>query len=267
MERKLICKRCLIEVGKEETKTACLPKKIKLCDSCKKESLALNNKILLERNTNPELRNKNKDRMTLLNPMKNKVCRDKVSNELKRRYQNGEIKSVFSDKEKLKKIREKWKITEEGRESISNRMKLNNPMLNEESRLKSRENFKKKVDSGEIKYKNGPEHHLWRGNRCLNDACRAQLYKIWTYPILARDNFKCCLCEKNTKLQVHHIKPLRDFISESKTELGNIDISNQDNFWKLIQLVISKHKLEDGITVCSKCHAEIDKYYHENKEN
>jgi len=269
MIRKLICKRCLAVVGTKESFKSVIPKKTKLCDTCKSISLKLNLKVLLERNTGDKLRKLNSNRLKKENPMFSKEIKDKVSSTLKRRYKNGEITSAFSDPEKLRSIKSKWKITDNGRKILSDRMIINNPMSNDHSKRKMSSTFKRKILLGEILYKHGPDHHLWKGNRRFSDTCRTQLYKPWTFKILERDGFKCCSCKSTKGLQAHHIKPLRVFIEEGKREFQLKHLSDLDDAtsWKLVEFIISKHKLEDGITVCGKCHSKIDKFYHENKKH
>jgi hypothetical protein len=36
---------------------------------------------------------------------------------------------------------------------------------------------------------------------------------------------------------------------------------NEELFEKLVDLVLKDHKLEDGITLCKNCHAEVDSFY------
>ena len=48
-------------------------------------------------------------------------------------------------------------------------------MQNEESKSKMIATFKNKIKSGEIKYKRGKEHHLYKGNRSFNLEVRSNL--------------------------------------------------------------------------------------------
>lgn len=264
MIRDILCKRCKQKISEEETVKTITPKLGKLCVLCKQVSLEKHKQMLSERNKNEKIRKINSNRLNNNNPMQNKDTRIKVSNTLKEKYICGQIVSSFSNPEKLKEIRKKWKITPEGSKSISDRMKLNNPMSNEITKQKMVATFKQKVKSGEIVYKHGPEHHLWQGNRSFADTVRCQLYPVWTYPCLLRDNFTCQNCTTQTNLTIHHKTPLRDLIKKAKEHFKIKDFSKIDsNLWQpYIDYILSLHTLEIGITLCKKCHSNEDKYYH-----
>lgn len=263
MIRDILCKRCNQKIGDEETIKTVTPRLGKLCDICKKQSLELHKQILVERNQNEKIRKLNSKRMINENPMQNQVTKNKVSETMKEKYKNGELQSAFSDPEKLVKIKEKWKISDEGRRKISDRMKLQNPMQNKETKEKMVQTFKERVKSGEIVYKHGPDHHLWKGNRTFADTVRCQLYRPWIYECMKRDNFTCQKCGNNTELTVHHLKPFRDFIALAKQKFGIVDFSKIDsNLWQpYIDYIISLHTLEIGVTLCKKCHSDTDEYY------
>jgi 5-methylcytosine-specific restriction endonuclease McrA len=269
MKRDLICKRCEQKVGEIETKGSLLPKKVRLCQSCKATSLELHKQILVERNKSDELRLANSIRMSENNPMFNEEIQQKVSSSMKILYQSGELVSSFSDPEKLKEIQSKNKITEDGRRRLSDRMKTDNPMFVEEYKTKASQTFRKKVEDGEIVFKRGIEHHLWKGNRGFSDTLRVQLFPVWTKKCLERDNFTCQDCNNKTSLQVHHIKPLRNFIDEILGEYGipNFNLIPVCDWQFYFDVIISNHKLEDGITVCKSCHSKRDKFLRINNEN
>lgn len=154
----------------------------------------------------------------------------------------------------------------------SDRMIKNNPMKKEEIRLKVKNTTKENIKSGKIVYKKGKEHHLYLGNRYFGMECRKALYGTWIFPILERDNFRCTKCGENKKLQVHHIKPLRSIIKEVFKENNLIYESayftrenNEELFNKLLEEVVKKHKLDNGITVCMNCHSIIDAFYKKRK--
>lgn len=160
--------------------------------------------------------------------------------------------------------------------NISRRMRVNNPMFNAETRKKVASTFKRKILTGELTFKRGSEHHLWKGHRGFNLTCRSRLYPIWIRPILTRDNFTCTMCgKKGGILHVHHIRPLKDIIAHilHKNNIDKITEISQDSalYNSLIEQVLAEHALQDGITVCPKCHSKIDSKYrrkkHENKKN
>jgi hypothetical protein len=137
--------------------------------------------------------------------------------------------------------------------AVSKRMKETNPMKNKNTALKVGKIIKQKYKNGEIKKVIGKDHWLYKGNRGLNLEIRTRLYPAWTKLVLERDKFRCTKCDKRTTLQVHHIRPLRDIIDLFLTK----KLSKEE----LIREVIKEHKLSDGITLCKKCHSEIDERY------
>lgn len=50
-----------------------------------------------------------------------------------------------------------------------------NPMRNEQSKCKMIATLKDRINSGEIVYKRGKEHHLYKGNRSFNLEVRNAL--------------------------------------------------------------------------------------------
>ena len=87
----------------------------------------------------------------------------------------------YKEKQDLKQEKEDlWNSTKylkiaENKKNASIRMKNFNPMQNEESKSKMIATFKNKIKSGEIKYKRGKEHHLYKGNRSFNLEVRSNL--------------------------------------------------------------------------------------------
>jgi len=61
-------------------------------------------------------------------------------------------------------------------------------------------------------------------------------YIEWRRKVFKRDNFTCCIChEVGGILNAHHIKPWKSFPNE-------------------------RYNLDNGITMCKKCHKEYHKY-------
>jgi hypothetical protein len=191
-------------------------------------------------------------------------CSDRIKNQRRilkeqEKQRNGPIKR------KNYYIKKTVKEIEESRTRVSENMKKNNPMFCQKTRMKVSKTFKKNIEIGKIQYKHGKNHHLWKGNRSFNLVCRSRLYGPWIKKVMTRDKFSCTLCNKKGKLQVHHVRFLRDIIKivllkNNIKDINNIDV-NSDLYEILIQKVIKEHNLNDGITLCKKCHAEIDDRY------
>jgi hypothetical protein len=91
-----------------------------------------------------------------------------------------------------------------------------------------------------------------RGLTTLNDKIRATTkYRKWHASVLKRDNYRCrkCLIDKPyLKLQVHHVKKLSEIIYEHCIATVK-EALECEAFWNY----------DNGITLCIKCHAEIDR--------
>ena len=100
--------------------------------------------------------------------------------------------------------------------------------VKEKIRLKSQNRF-------------GEKNPNWRGGEIRKRDLRRNLKiaKLWNKSCLDRDGHKCLWCGSTHHLQVHHIIPLRDI---KDMELFG-DINN-------------------GITLCSKCHDKTRYYEH-----
>jgi 5-methylcytosine-specific restriction endonuclease McrA len=84
---------------------------------------------------------------------------------------------------------------------------------------------------------------------------------------LERDDFKCTKCGTHEKLQVHHIRPLREiikfvFAKHNKVyKNARFNRENESEFQQLLEEVLNEHRLIDGITLCKTCHEEVDYFY------
>lgn len=129
-----------------------------------------------------------------------------------------------------------------------------------------KQTIKERVLSGEIKYKRGKEHPLYKGNRTLGRHIRLNLSK-WIKEQLDKSNYTCQLCGKtNTELHVHHNEPLRNIINSflKKYNTTNEDILNDEILLNKFTDDIIKYHYNNkniGIVVCPDCHNIIDKYY------
>lgn len=98
----------------------------------------------------------------------------------------------------------------------------------------------------------------WKGGvSSLSSMIHQLLWPVWKYPILARDNFQCQCCGATGTLHVHHLRryvEIRDGVISDHKELN---LSNFYDRKKIAELIILRHTLDDGITLCPKCHAQI----------
>lgn len=163
----------------------------------------------------------------------------------------------------------KEKQIKEFSERTSARMKESNPMKNPEVVQKVVATFDRKIKSGELVYKHGKDHYLFKGTRQFNHDVRSHLYSRWIKPVLERDNFTCTKCGSKTNLQVHHLKPLRDICKEVFDEF-ELDVENtlftredvgDELYEKVLTKVLENHKIEYGVTLCKDCHEKEDYFY------
>lgn len=213
-------------------------------------------------------------RMKEDNPMFNIDTRIKVS--MTKSAQMGG--KLLTEEETREKLTKRDQHISETPEETSLRMKLYNPMFSLVTRAKVSDTFKEKISNGEIVYKKGPEHHLWKGNRTFNKAVRIEL-RNWVKQKFEEVNYTCQRCRKtHTELQVHHLEPLRDiiqkFLDKHNYTIEYINsIEGTKEYFSLIKEIARYHEdnMQIGLVVCPECHNKIDSYYkrktHENKEN
>ena len=84
----------------------------------------------------------------------------------------------------------------------------------------------------------GDKHFNWKGGKSKsNHKIRTSLeYKLWREAVFIRDNWTCQSCFKSPKnVEAHHIKSFLEYPE-------------------------FRFAIDNGITVCFKCHAKLDKY-------
>lgn len=88
----------------------------------------------------------------------------------------------------------------------------------------------------------GEKHPMWKGgtSRAYKNGYYSAQYKNWRISVFKRDNFTCCDCGSVGYITAHHIKSFAHY-----PEL-RFDIDN-------------------GRTLCEKCHSETDNYKGRNK--
>lgn len=253
IEQQVICKDCG-KIIKTQIKniTNNIPEIVyELCDDCK-----LNHKKEFSKNASK--------RMKENNPMFDEEISIKVGNTLRKLYEEKCLEQGLIPKERPIKRDSNKSI--ETKEELIERMKEHNPMQNKDSVEKMKQTTKERILSGEIKYKRGKEHPLYKGNRTLGRHIRLNLSK-WIKEQLDKSNYTCQLCGKtNTELHVHHNEPLRNIINNflKKYNTTNEDILNDEILLNKFTDDIIKYHYNNkniGIVVCPDCHNIIDKYY------
>jgi 5-methylcytosine-specific restriction endonuclease McrA len=136
------------------------------------------------------------------------------------------------------------KHTEEEKQKISEAIKgEKNPFYGK----KHTEETRKRISEAGIGKHNGEKSAMWKGGITpITDTIRHSIEtKLWRESCMARDNWTCQKCGKQGGyLEVHHIKNFADY-----PEL--------------------RFAIDNGITLCKKCHLEFHKQYgftHNNEE-
>lgn len=117
----------------------------------------------------------------------------------------------------------------------------------------------KRCLSCSIAFNADENHHNWKGGvSTLEGIIYSLLRPVWGKPIMERDNFTCQICGKRGgDKEVHHIQLLAQIRDEAMREHPELDITNPSDKKKLAIIIVSKHKLEDGITLCKPCHKSV----------
>jgi hypothetical protein len=117
-------------------------------------------------------------------------------------------------------------------------------------RSKEFKEFIRKVNSGSNSY------HWKGGITPINMAVRgSDMYKKWRQDVFVRDGFTCQMCGDNSggNLNAHHIKSVSVLLEEAKNYLPLMS--------KLESMITYSPlwNIENGVTLCKKCHIEIHK--------
>ena len=115
-----------------------------------------------------------------------------------------------------------------------------------------------------LKNRKGENHPRWQGGiSTLTDMIRRELWEVWGKKIMERDGYKCQICDTNKTVHVHHLRTLK---SIRKRVLGLYPtLSLSDDKEIITYLVVGSHKLNEGVTVCKKCHIML--HYSDNGVN
>jgi hypothetical protein len=219
----------------------------------------LGNKLSTESRRKISLALKGKKRKPFSSSTKEKIRKanigKKLSEETKRKIGNtwrGKKRPPFSIewRNKIRKANFGKKHSEETKKKMSISQKgkktgKNNPMYKKENRLKI----------------SGEKSNLWKGGiTSLTKSIKSlSEYRNWRKSIFTRDNYSCQECKKKgLKIAPHHIKPFSNLL---QVFLKKHNFIKQNKY--LIQLA-SYYKpfwnIENGITLCHKCHKKTDTY-------
>ncbi len=101
----------------------------------------------------------------------------------------------------------------------------------------------------------GENNSQWKGGvSSLYKIIQRNLWSVWKKPILERDEFKCGVCGSKKQLEVHHLRYLVGIRDEVIAENPDLDIVDYDSRAKLAAIIVGRHTLQDGTTLCHSCH-------------
>lgn len=106
----------------------------------------------------------------------------------------------------------------------------------------------------------GPNHPRWTGLADVKALVRQYFTDYQVKPTLARDYYRCSLCESQKDLHVHHIIPIQTIIDSVLSMNPHLDLDNPDDRHKLSVLVINNNTFQDFenlATVCKECHYNV----------
>lgn len=194
------------------------------------------------------------------NPAKRPEVREKISKNLKGVYV-GEKNHMKQDKYR-KMFSEMWMGENNpmyGKKCPENseRMKNNNPMFDKEISKKSLEHRMKISQCRKRENNMSEDDILWNEFITpIQEKIRKLIeYKNWRNKIYERDNYICVSCgyDKGKILNAHHNKFFCKIITENK--ITTIEEAKEcQELWDI----------NNGITLCKKCHIEIHKKEKDN---
>lgn len=133
--------------------------------------------------------------------------------------------------------------------------------------LVRRYNIKKRTRYEELSLTLGTDKKEKTPRQRLTLAARNRITP-WTEQVKKRDK-KCMKCGSIEQLEAHHLKSFCSLINEFFNRHPKLDLNIEENFNFAINTIVTMHTLDIGITVCNKCHCEIDEYrkFYKNKIN
>jgi hypothetical protein len=113
----------------------------------------------------------------------------------------------------------------------------------------------------------GKDSSRWQGGvSSIQQIARAstELYKLWKYPILVRDGFKCTQCSNTAPLHVHHGKETFSDIIKKVMTLEDYEKLEEFNRKKDVSDRVVQYHIKNGvsgITLCEDCHKKIASFH------
>ena len=152
---------------------------------------------------------------------------------------------------KGKKLPKEWK----DKIAIANRGRKLPPRTREHIEKLRRANL------GRIGHRN-EKHWNWKGgiNSPKEKIRQHSRYASWRKTIYKRDNYKCVICGNGGKIEVDHIIPLYAIVE------CLIEIYGKDSFYEKIFNHPLIWDLNNGRTLCVKCHSKTETYGEHTKE-
>lgn len=171
-------------------------------------------------------------------------------------------------KEQRQIAKRKYKTKNDMKAALSEKMKINNPMFNKETRQKAHDTLMARIANNEIKYdwKHSP---YYKGTRGIKNYIRLSLV-WWRKANFERANYTCeCCGATGVYLHVHHTEKFSDiverFANELKLDLKTLEYGS-DEYKELEKCVNDYHKEHDiGLVVCEGCHDQVDAHFHKRK--
>jgi len=167
-------------------------------------------------------------------------------------YQNNKKKLLLQMKEYYQKNRKRILLRVKQyqiKEGILNGKGSGNYIRTPESNLKRSQTEKGRIVPIEVRKKisiahRGNRSHRWQGGitPILETERRRIEFRLWREAVFSRDNWTCQQCkQRGGKLRAHHIK----------------------SFAKYPEL---RFAIDNGITLCEKCHFKTDNYGGKSKD-
>lgn len=126
-------------------------------------------------------------------------------------------------------------------------------------------------DSSESKFGllKGESHPNWKGGRTKLYLRLREFFGIHQVKeVLKRDDYQCQLCGSKHKLQVHHIKQLKNIFEEILSEHRELNLKDDEN--ELYDIIVNDKRFNDLnnlITYCKECHLYKVHKYKKHKNN